>query len=93
MLYQAYISQGRAIIADKEMEGLAKAKLNGRQVKLCYLSGDFFPLINCFLDQERSCHCSRSSYQEKYSYSIFPSRAGGQGERELHPRIQRHEYR
>ncbi|KAL9129214.1 MAG: hypothetical protein Q9217_002283 [Psora testacea] len=33
MLHQAHTSQGRAVIADKEMEGLAKAKLNGRQIK------------------------------------------------------------
>lgn len=42
------------------------------------------------LDQERGYHRSRSSYQEKYSGGLFPFRTGGQGERELHPRIQRH---
>ena len=49
------------------------------------------PLINHLLDQKRGYYRSRSCYQEKYSSGLFPSPAGGHGEREFHPRIQRHQ--
>ena len=89
ILHRAHTSQGGAVIARMEIERLAKAKLNSRQVSFA-VHLETFPLIHCFLDQERGYYRSRSSYQEKYSGGLFPSPTGGQGERELHPRIQRH---
>lgn len=50
------------------------------------------PLIRCLLDQELGYHSIRSSYQEEDSDGLFPCLTGGQGERELYPRIQRHKH-
>ena len=38
MLHQANTLHGGPVIADEEMQKLTRTKLNGRQVKLCYLS-------------------------------------------------------
>lgn len=48
------------------------------------------PLINVLLDQECGHHSPCSSYQEKYSGGPLLCPTGGQGDRELHPRTQRH---
>ena len=94
MLHRAHTSQGGAVMARQEVEHLATTKFNGRPVGLlCSRSGDFLPLIRCLLDQERGYHSSRSSYQKKYSGSIFACPTSGQGKQELHPRIQRHKHR
>jgi hypothetical protein len=91
MLHKAYTSKGGAVVTRKEIGRLAATEFNGRQVVLLmqYI-WRLLPLINFLLDQERGHHRSRFSYQEKYSSGLFPCPAGGQGERELHPRIQRH---
>ena len=91
MLHRVHTSKGRALITHKEIGRLAATEFNGRQVGLL-CSTSALPLINFLLDHERGHHSLHSSYQGKDSGGLFPYPTGCQGERELHPRIQRYKH-
>ena len=82
------------MIALKDMGSLDTCAFNSRQVGLlCNASRTLNPLTRCLFDERCRCHSSLFSYQEEYTYGLFPRHVGFQGEHSLHPQLSTYQHR